>query len=1598
MRRLAAVILSCACLLHCIAVSAAAQPNAKPTPPPLPVTLDSQTMRQDTQSLSELPHRLAGSKEGWAAGDLIIDRLKRAGIDDDQIMVQSFPVTNAYLRDDAHQATLQYAKQTFNVHPVQANGLMLSNTPTDGIQAPLVDVGTCDWPSLNPSIRNSIALVRTGAGNRWLRLLAFGPAAIVFEADQDMLTQHWLDAHIQLPRFQMSSQDVSRMAMAAGDGGLARLDCPLQYRTSIARNIIVNLPASGTTDSSRQEAVLMLTSYDTLSATPLNVRAPQQAANVAGLIQAAAWFRRNPQARPVTFVFLDNHAQAQSGQLWFQWARMTGQAELERLMLTRQADMAWTQEIDSILRDPAKVVQLLPETTVARQAQKMIHDQAQDRANENIANLSMSRIALAGLDRQATMEKPADEQEALAARQLLVRQVEVHEKHRETILHGRRVLAAGLLTEQDQGEINPFIGGLFEEVRSRFTKRQQELSDELAWLTQTRQAVASMAGRRFVMAMYFDMPLNDTQWVIAMPSTQVGGFVINQRAAREMNSLAQTIFASDATPEFLNLTPLATPGAVTATMTWTLTFGHHGEPAAHPMPWSETFTERFSHALHLAALTTGLPSLSDVRLPQHSTSLQFNLPAYISPGRYEGSMARLYDEQTKLGKPAPQAVIRIRPRHSINALQPSSGSLPYTLVQSSQTGAFGFMALLPGVNAIEAQAAIFDDQGRLQRISQFKPGAGRGSTDSWENASWYLTRDAIQIPLFQMRHQQIFTNLSQLTRLVPPDQVMVYNGRANTELREFHGSSDQGVYVIQSGQASGFKLIAPGTLVLGNQDQSPLGYGHPPDSDPINVAAASANDIWRLNESRLDRLRRHGIDLPWIEQTHTLAQSLLDDAQHADSKDLQHSSQVISATYSNRVYQPIRDVTNDLIRSVVILLMLAIPFAYACERLIFGSGDVFRQIISFSCIFLATFAILFWVHPAFRFAGYPLIVLLAFLIIVMSSLVIWIMWSKFEYEMRRFHGVATASHQNTRDARATVSAAIAQGIATMKRRPLRTFLTMATIAILTFTVLFFGSFSAEPSVRWINKGVNGHAPMVVARPAPASPWRSELLETLRAQFDDQALIYSRSWGVASSESPWAGRTPDQKLLISKAWIGVPPEDLDALPQLQHAMQGDIPGFRNQGGIMLPGQIDPDWIGKPCWFMDRSYIIRGSFDPEKLANIRTADDATLLALDISEMRAQLEHEFPGDPTAVNQRLVDIDAGMYPTIDASQSVLISTANRHHPENQLQSVVFMARREDDVRPLASQLAILLDRTLFANTQGSAQRVAFHNQLQLGGLWAVAVPLLLGGLLVFSSMMSSVSDRQREIFTFSALGLAPRHIVLLFFAEATVYGLVGAMCGYLGSQVFAKATTALGRMGWFDPPPLNYSSTNAVITLVVIILAVLVSTIYPAIKASRSANPGIQRSWRMPSPVDDKLELEFPFTVSHDDMTGLIVYLNEFFQQHSDQSIGGFAARNVHIGRTHLGGYRIGAEIWLAPFDQGVSQRFELCTEPSDITGIDRVLLSMQRTAGSPAMWHRGNKLFVAYMREQFLLWRTLSDDTVDHYHSLGESQLGAVQPARA
>jgi hypothetical protein len=69
-----------------------------------------------------------------------------------------------------------------------------------------------------------------------------------------------------------------------------------------------------------------------------------------------------------------------------------------------------------------------------------------------------------------------------------------------------------------------------------------------------------------------------------------------------------------------------------------------------------------------------------------------------------------------------------------------------------------------------------------------------------------------------------------------------------------------------------------------------------------------------------------------------------------------------------------------------------------------------------------------------------------------------------------------------------------------------------------------------------------------------------------------------------------------------------------------------------------------------------------------------------------------------------------------------------------------------------------------------------------------------------------------------------------------------------------------------------------------------------------------------------------------------------------------------------------RLEAQVWLAPFDQGVVQQTVLQIAPGSDPRYCDIDVQLELVAGDRATWHRVVRTFLDDVRKQFLVWRTL------------------------
>ena len=395
-----------------------------------------------------------------------------------------------------------------------------------------------------------------------------------------------------------------------------------------------------------------------------------------------------------------------------------------------------------------------------------------------------------------------------------------------------------------------------------------------------------------------------------------------------------------------------------------------------------------------------------------------------------------------------------------------------------------------------------------------------------------------------------------------------------------------------------------------------------------------------------------------------------------------------------------------------------------------------------------------------------------------------------------------------------------------------------------------------------------------------------------------------------------------------------------------------------------------------------FTVIGVIDSRRMKDLKDLDDEILTPADFAVTGGQAVQEMAEEEQREKQGLEDTKVVIKPFVhlEPANTLIIpyETLRSIGSGNPLQSVAVRFNEGVDERAQVEDFLSRLAVTLFAGIKETGDeyvKVSIYSSLGMttfSGMSNLFIPILIASLIVLNTMMGSVCERFREIGIYSSVGLAPGHIAWLFIAESCVYSVLGVVAGYLSGQIIAKVLIELNLLAGFT---LNYSSLSAVLSCMLVMAVVMLSTIYPARKASQMAVPDVTRKWKLPPPEGDVWKFEFPFTVSGHEVLGLNVFLMGYFDSYSEESIGTFYTDGAKLScKTTPAGelYEIDMNIWLAPFDLGVSQHVTLQAIPDAEHNIYAVGLNLQRLSGEDASWRRVNQRFMNVIRKQFLIWR--------------------------
>ncbi len=764
---------------------------------------------------------------------------------------------------------------------------------------------------------------------------------------------------------------------------------------------------------------------------------------------------------------------------------------------------------------------------------------------------------------------------------------------------------------------------------------------------------------------------------------------------------------------------------------------------------------------------------------------------------------------------------------------------------------------------------------------------------------------------------------------------------------------------------------------------------------PSLPAHVAARDISILNAWRLADFRSAGIRSDKVDSIREATQESLAAADQALADDdgaALHRASVRALATEIRAYQAVADMGQDIARGAIFLMLMLVPFCVSMERLLFACSKIARQISASLAIFGVMTFLLSSFHPAFRISAQPLVIVMAFTILGMSLVVICMVLRRFQASVQQLRSSLAEGSGAKMGRGGLIGSAVFLGIANMRKRKVRTLLTGSTIVLVTFALLCFSSASSYVDRRDFRLAdLEAQRPAVMVRRPSLGPltWSARpILRNLLA--DEDVEVGERVWLVGGlGETSWR-----MQVLNPATGVQAPVRGALGLPGIEDRLTGidrlleNWPEFAAEGGCYLSSdtasQLDVK-AGDRVVLRGHELVVRGVFDP-----IRFEDELTMLdgqRLTPYDYTQQERDWIDRDSQAAIEQETGSAASMQPEGDddsrytpARDLVVLPGDLAQSLGGTLRSFGIACNSPEQAATVAGRLAeVIVYPAYYANKDGGVNVLVASPLIAIPPK-SLAIPLTIAALIIFTTMLNSVSERKSEIYVYSSLGLAPSHVGALFVAEALTYGLMGAVFGYVAGQGTA---TVLTGMGWMQGVTLNYSGTAVIKTMLLVQGVVVLSAIVPAIVAGRIAAPSSEMTWRVPQPVDGVIRDVLPFTVSPSAAQGLVAFIHEYLEAHRDGVLGGFDVDQVELIPPGTDGSQAGiaAQLWLAPFDMGVRQRLRLTIRPPD-DGACAIQAEIVHEAGTPKIWWRLNRPFFGDLRRQLLGWRKLSAERIRAY----------------
>jgi hypothetical protein len=1584
--------------------------------------------------LAALGDRSTGTPGNAKAADLIRARLTALGVGE----VASHRFAVPVIRRGRSTLSLPALGRSLSLNAFEGNAVTPQAVLAPGISGPLVYAADGQLGRLNGKpIQGAILVMELESGKNWVQAANLGAAALIY-VDRGGTARGFFEekyelSPVQFPRFWMPVEELRSLFgdFEAAPGGLvagqARLVAEARWENAVSENIICLIP--GTAPGLKEELLVVEAFYDSTARVAGRSPGADEALGAATLLELAAVFKEHPPGRSVLLAATSGHAQS-----------LAGLREMVGSLTARSRDMRDARrDLRATIRKARLTLAALKGATFEEPASGAGGGapgvEAKVEVEEGEEGEEGGGETPAALLKAALEERLKTDADLVSRRLMHLRLSEAdRDPKRIQKLSAERQLLRRLMWRPTYTGLSDVERAALEQVAARAGKDQQALLADARAQLKLVESANQLRGlaQGFEVAAAVSLHLSSH-------GDGVGAFNhgflypfrprINRLPAYAMLQEVLQAGAADVERE------IGRPGMFKDALRPSRLRSWQSHFLDRPALGGEVTALAGFHGITLATTGDGraawgtphdLPAGVDAGFARGQSQLVCGLLRHLSraPKLNDGEFPRngfgtiagrakfLRHGELFADKPAPGTVLFCYQGPArFYAMVDQQGR--FTLKGAADKTHSFHKVILEGYRFDDASGeAVWVIDKKLTGKDAYRVKMNRR----------FMETDLVMfagsgVTLFNMLEPRTFRHLTK------PD---VIDGRREADpQRWFMSRLDTWSSSITS------VFLEPGTslkltlsdsvlrrkLVLLNATaDNPTGTGYPV-SDFAALSPTEyrvARDMWTLITPRVANLEARGIFNERVRALQTEGLSELKAAEAALAEkayDRFIEASARSWALALRVYEDVDQTQKDVLYGVLFYIALFVPFAFCLERLLFAYANIYRRIAAFLGILTLLIAVIYSVHPAFRLAYSPMVVILAFFIMGLSLIVTLIIFFRFEQEMAQLQTRARQVQDGEIGRWKAFVAAFLLGVSNLRRRRLRTALTCATLVILTFTIM---SFTSVKSMRrharilydtgaayqgFLIKNANWADLPVEALGAIGNAFAGLGVAVPRVWLEEQdrtrtTYIPLRAEGRSAEAQGLVGLSAEEgrvsgldAILVGGRWFEAGERNTALLPE-RLALNLGIDPQRPEGHSVLL------W-GTP-------FAVVGVFSGKKLQERTDLDGEPLtpatfpreMSADISE--EEVEALESGEDVRVFQSRYEHTAGELTVIVPHQTLLAAGGR-------LKAVAVHIHARDAVQAAAEALVDRFGLSVFSGEPQGTFLYHASDTMSYSGVPNIIIPLAISVFIVLNTMIGSVYERKREIAVYTSVGLAPSHVAFLFIAEALAFAVLSVVTGYLLAQTSAKL---FAETGLWSGITVNYSSLSGVAAMLLVIVVVLVSVLYPARVAAAIAIPDVNRSWTLPAPRGNRLDMVFPFLMTYREHASVGGFLYDYFEGHQDVSHGIFSTAGVAMrfvcetapaaadpddrcpgeACAYSECLNFSTQVWLAPFDFGIMQEVALQFRPSsDEPGFLEIHVGLTRESGEANAWLRINKGFLHVIRRQLLIWRSLDAEGKRHYEEV-------------